>query len=168
MPDVSLGVFERRKTAKLDPLLAFKWVCVQLPFGHDVTYCEEFGMTFPEVSPKEGLFGAGTYTYYPAFEDISAFDCTFYEDSELNTTKWINDWMLKIRNPDNGAYYLPTNYKFDLVFHLMDTTGKAIGECKMINCWPTGRGNWDLNYTSDDRLRVQQNFSVDSQEFKIF
>lgn len=167
MPDTSLGILESRKDSRLDPLLDFKWACTSLPLGHDVSYVEEVELPFPQLSPKEGLFGAGQYTYYPAFQDINAFDITFYEDSKLNTSQWLQKWFERIRRPSDGAYYLPTNYKFDIVVALMDTTGRTVGEAKMINCWPTSRGTWPLAYSGNDRLKVQQNFSVDNMEFKF-
>tara|TARA_B100000700_G_scaffold88627_1_gene99925 strand:- start:40815 stop:41372 length:558 start_codon:yes stop_codon:yes gene_type:complete len=167
MPDTSIGILESRKDAKLDPLLDFKWACTSLPLGHDVSYVEEVELPFPQLSPKEGLFGAGQYTYYPAFQDINAFDITFYEDSKLNTTRWLKTWFERIRRPSDGAYYLPTNYKFDIDIALMDTTGQVVGEARLINVWPTSRGTWPLAYSGNDRLKVQQNFSVDNMEFKF-
>lgn len=165
MPDVSLGVLQRRADAKLDPLLDFKWACTSLPLGHDPTYVEEVDLPFQQISPKEGLFGAGQYTFHPAFQDISAFDITFYEDSQLNTSKWLQTWFERIRRPSDGAYYLPTNYKFDIQLELMDTTGATVGRVTLINVWPTARGNWPLSYSGNDRLKVQQNFSVDRMVF---
>lgn len=167
MPDVSLDILQRRKDAALDPLLDFKWVCTSLPLGLDPTYVEEIDLPFQQISPKEGLFGAGQYTYHPAFQDISAFDITFYEDSKLSTTSWLLKWFERIRRPSDGAYYLPTNYKFDIQLVLMDTTGATVCEVKLINVWPTARGNWPLSYSGNDRLRVQQNFSVDRSEINI-
>lgn len=169
MVDVSFGVFERRKEAKLDPLLSFKWACLSLPLGLDPTYVEEVDLTFPQIQAKEGLFGAGTYTYYPAFEDISAFDITFYEDSKLTTSKWLKQWFDRIRRPRDGAYYLPTHYKFDIKLALLDTSNSLLAEVTMVSVWPTGRGNWPLEYKSGDRLTIQQNFSVDAQsiDYKV-
>ena len=165
--DVSIQVLQRRMDAALDPLLSFKWVCTELPYGMDPTYVEEVSMPFLTIQPKEGLFGAGTYSYYPGFEDISAFDVTFYEDSVMTTTKWLKEWKERIRRPSDGCYYLPGYYKQNIVVKMMDTTGKVIATVTLKNCWPTGRSNWDLNYTSDGRLTVQQNFSVDDQEVEF-
>ena len=165
--NTSIEILRDRQSAGLDPLLGFKWACTALPGGLPVDYVEQVDLPFPEIQAKDGLFGAGTFTYYPAFEDISAFDITFYEDSKMSTTKWLKLWFERIRRPKDGAYYLPTYYKHDLKFALADTEGNIIAEAIMLNCWPTGRGNWDLNYSSDDRLTVQQNFSVDGQELKL-
>jgi len=165
--NTNLSILQARMDASLDPLLDFRWVCTKLPLGHDVTYVEEVDLPFPELSPKEGLFGAGTYTYYPAFEDMSAFDITFYEDSKLNTSKWLSEWTGKIRRRSDGAYFLPDNYKFDITVDLLDTTGAVVGTAVLKGVWPTSRGNWALTYSGGDRLKVQQNFSCDDMEFDI-
>lgn len=164
MPDISLAVFQKRNDDRRDPLLGFKWVCLALPFGLDVTYVEEVDLGFPKIGQRQGLFGAGTFSYYPAFEEMSAFNITFYEDSKMTTSKWLDAWMRRIRNKDNGTYYLPYEYKRDMLFALMDTSGAIVAEVKMINTWPTERSSWPLAYTNNDRIRVQQNFSVDRQE----
>lgn len=164
MTDVSLSVFQRRIAKRLDPLFDFKWVCKSLPFGHDYSYVEEVGIPFPTINQKEGLFGAGTYTYYPGFEQTNAFDMTLYEDSVLSTTKWLEEWKNKVRNPSSGGYYLPRNFKRNIPVELMNTEGTVVCEITLINCWPIGRAAWDLNYTNNNRLRVQQNFSIDRLE----
>lgn len=167
MADTSFSILEERKEASLDPLLAFKWVCSVLPGGLPPDYAEQIDLPFPKIQPKDGLFGAGTYTYYPAFEVISDFNITFYEDSKMSTTKWLQLWFQRIRRPTDGAYYLPTSYKQDMQFLMMDTTGTVIAEITMLNAWPTGRSPWDLNYSTDDRIKVQQNFSCDGQDLRI-
>jgi hypothetical protein len=167
MSSTDFSILEARKDAGLDPLLSFKWVCSVMPGGLPVDYVEQVDMPFPKIQPKDGLFGAGTYTYYPAFEDISAFNITFYEDSKMSTTKWLRLWFNRIRKPENGAYYLPTHYKQDMQFKMMDTTGTVIADVTMINVWPSGRSNWDLSYSTDERLTIQQEFSVDGQDLRI-
>lgn len=165
MPSIGFDVLQRRKDAKLDPMLNFKWICESLPFEHDPTYVESIGLPFPEIQQKEGLFGAGTYTYYPGFETISAFDVTFYEDSELNTALWLNAWRERIRRPEDGAYYLPPNYKRDIDLLLLNTENKTIGRAKLVNVWPTTISQWELSYDSGERIQTQANFSCDRIRF---
>ena len=165
--NTNLAILQSRMDSKLDPLMDFRWVCTELPLGHDVTYVEEVELPFPEISPKEGLFGAGQYTYYPAFQDISAFDITFYEDSKMNTSKWLQEWKNLIRRPSDGAYFLPGNYKFDIKVELLDTTGATVGTAVLKSCWPTSRGSWPLTYSGNDRLKIQQNFSIDDLDFQF-
>lgn len=160
--DVSFDTFLENRKGDKEPLLSFKWVCTELPFGHNRLYVESVDLPFPNINIKQGLFGAGTFTYYPGFEEISAFDMQFYEDSRIRTLKWLKDWKERIRDPRNGAFYLPPNYKYDIKFRLMDTTGQEIAEAICKNCWPTTKGNWSLNYTGGgEALKVHQNFATD-------
>lgn len=150
-----------------EPMLDFYWICTKLP-GHDPRYVESISMPFPSFSKKEGLFGAGAFSYYPGFSDISAFDIVLYEDQQLSTVKWLKQWSERIRNPNTGAFYLPSFYKEDIEVELQNTQGKVIAQAILKNVWPTEKGNWDLKYTgTGERLNVHQNFSIDSLVLKF-
>lgn len=161
MPDTSFDVFERRKSASLDPVLTFKWACESLPFGHDPTYVEEVNVPHPSLNAKSPLFGAGTYTYVPGFREIGTVNLSLYEDSKMTTTKWLKEWQSRIYRESDGAYFLPTNYKRDMFFSIMDVTGKVIAVVEMINAWPTTMSEWPLSYSNADRLVIRQDFAVD-------
>ncbi len=164
---IDFDEFLSNRSGDREPLLSFKWMCTELPFGFETKYVESVDLPFPSLNIKQGLFGAGTFTYYPGFEEISAFDIQFYEDSRARTLKWLKDWKERIRDPRNGAFYLPTNYKYDITVHLLDTTGKPILKAICKNCWPTTKGNWNLNYQGGgEALKVHQNFSVDRLELE--
>jgi len=156
--------FTHRPKTK-DPLLSFKWHCVSLPFAMDTTDVESVSLPFPSLNVKP-VFGAGKFTYYPGFLELSSFDITFYEDSLASSRRALMAWQERIRHPVEGYYYLPANYKRNIEFELMDTTGKAILSVVLKNCWPTQTNNWDLSYTEDGRLTVQQNFALDGMEYK--
>lgn len=165
MSKVSLDEFIAMTTGEgREPMLSFYWLCLDLP-GHDPRYVESISLPFPSISPKEGLFGAGKYSYYAGFLNVSAFDMVFYEDSKLSTVKWLRKWQERIRNPATGAFYLPTYYKENLLIELKNTKGESIAQVKLLNVWPTQMSNWDLTYTGGDRIKVQQNFSVDDVVF---
>ena len=150
-----------------EPMLDFYWVCTKLP-GHDPRYVESVSLPFPHFAVKEGLFGAGTFSYYPGFSDISAFDMVLYEDSQLSTVKWLKDWFNRIQNPEDGSFNLPAYYKENVELELKDTTGKPLAYAILQNIWPTEKGNWDLKYSgTGERLEVHQNFSIDSLELKF-
>lgn len=162
---IDFNTFLSKRSGDREPLLSFKWLCTGLPLGHDVTYVESVSLPFPSINIKQGLFGAGTFSYYPGFEEISAFDMQLYEDSRARTSKWLKTWKERIRDPRNGAFYLPTNYKYDIEFHLLDTTGKPILKAVCKNCWPTTKGPWELNYQGGgEALKCHQNFSLDGIE----
>ncbi len=159
--------FVNRREGDRQPIHDWKWHCVSLPFGMDTDYCESVSLPFPSFNIKP-LFGAGTFTYYPGFEEIQAFDCQFHEDEALRSLKWLTMWKERIRDPDTGAFYLPTNYKHDLVFELLGNQNQTILTATCKNCWPSTKGNWDLNYTSTNGLlKVHQNFSCDGVKLSI-
>lgn len=149
-----------------DPLLEHKWVCTALPqFSTNMPkhYVEGVNLPFPSIQQKEGHFVAGTYIYYPGYVTISAFDMTFYEDRNVTTLKYFEAWRKRIWNPENGCFYLASNYKRQMKFALLDQKNAKRAELTLYGCWPTAQGPLDLQYTSDDRVRMQMNFSVDAQ-----
>lgn len=154
---------KRFSDASHSPLLAFKWHCVSLPFKYDTTYVETVSLPFPSINVKP-VFEGGRYTNYPGFLEIAAFDITFYEDTRANTKRWLKMWQEKIRHPVEGYYYLPGNYKRDMIFELLNTKGDPVMRVKMKNCWPTTSNNWELSSASE-RLTIQQNFSTDGMEY---
>lgn len=154
---------ERTSTEKGSPLLAFKWHCVSLPFDYDTTYVETVSLPFPSLNVKP-VFEGGRYTNYPGFLELSAFDITFYEDSKASSKQYLKTWQEKVRHPVEGYYYLPGNYKRDMIFELLNTKGDPVMRVKLKNCWPTTSNNWELS-SANERLTIQQNFSTDSMEY---
>lgn len=147
-----------------EPMLDFYWYCSSLP-GHNPMYVESISLPFPSFAIKEGLFGAGSFSYYPGFVSISAFDMVFYEDSRLSTIKWLKAWFDRIRNPSDGSFYLPSYYKENIEIALKNTNGTVFARAVLENVWPTEKGNWDLKYAgTGERLTVHQNFSVDNMK----
>lgn len=167
MPDTSIDRFLSNREGSQEPLLTFKWVTTTLPYGLSTTYVEKVDLPFIKLDVKSGLFGAATYSYYPGFSDIDAFDITFYEDSACSTVKWLQYWYGRIKNFETGTYYLPTNYKENIKVQLLDTTNAPVLEVELVNIWPTTTSNWSLAYDDDGRLTVTQNFSIDDQKLRF-
>lgn len=156
-----IAEFVNRRGDDRSPIHDWKWVCLSLPFGMDPDYCESVGIPLPNFNQKP-LFGAGTFTFYPGFQEVNAFDCEFYEDINLRTSSWLDMWRHKIRDPETGAFSLPAEYKWDMKFALLDDRNTQILTITARNCWPTTIGPWNLNYTGGNGLlKVQQNFSTD-------
>lgn len=156
-----IAEFINRRDGDRAPVHDWKWVCTSLPFGMDSDYCESVNIPLPSFNQKP-LFGAGTFTFYPGFEEVSAFDCEFYEDISMRTSTWLEMWRHMIRNPETGAFSLPTRYKRDMTFDLVNDSNTPILTIVARNCWPTTIGPWNLNYTGGNGLlKVQQNFSTD-------
>ncbi len=164
MTSLTLSEFISRRSGDREPLLDFKWFCETMPFGFDTDYVETIDLPFPSLNVKP-MFVAAKNVYFPGFLELSAFDIVFYEDSRARSRQYLREWQERIRDPSNGAYYLPTNYKRDIDVALQDTTGAVIMRVRLKNCWPTQSGNWSLQNGGGQRLTVQQNFATDGVEY---
>lgn len=168
MTDTSIQRFLRARSRSKEPLLTFRWVVTSLPYGLDTAYVEEATIPFTKLDIKDPLFGAATYTYYPGFSSTDQFNLTFYEDSAGTVTKWILDWMKKIKNFEQGWYYLPSHYKEKIGVQLLDTRGGVVLEIDMLGVWPIVRDQWGLTYTDPSgHMKINQSFSADGQEVRI-
>lgn len=163
--DTNLSTFLGERSRDKEPLLSFKWKATVLPYGMSVHQVEAVQIPWTKIAVKDGYFGGSTYTYYPGFHDVDQFSVTFMENSKADVHKWIWEWMEKIKNFETGAYYLPSNYKQDMTFVMMDTKGSAVLTVELIGVWPIQRSEWDLNYTDGGSyLTNTVQFSVDDQK----
>lgn len=152
-----------------DPMLQFKWVALSLPFGHKGEYMESIDLPFSNVAVSEGVYIGGRFMYFPGTHSISSFSASFYEDRNAASLKWIQDWKSKIKNFQTGAYGLPAQYKQDIVVRQLDQKNEPIFDVRLIDCWPSDTSPLSMNYTDGSgRVVIQQNFSVDDQEFTFF
>lgn len=162
---LTIDEFISKREGDQGPLWDWKWHCTSLPFGFRTDYVETVSLPFPSFNVKP-LFGGGTFTYYPGFEEISAFDMQLYEDQKVRAIEWLTMWKGRIRDPDTGAYFLPTNYKYDIGIELLNDKNQSVVKATLKNCWPTQKGNWDLtNSSTNGILKVHQNFSCDGIKF---
>lgn len=160
-----IQTFISRRDGDRSPIHDWKWVCTSLPYGMDADYCETVDLPKPSFNQKN-LFGAGAFTFYPGFQEIGTFDCTFYEDISLRTSGWLNGWRKKIRNPETGAYALPPEYKEIMTFDLLDNENNTILTAEARGVWPSTEAPWSLNYNSTNSLlKVQMSFSTDGITF---
>lgn len=162
MADTSLERFHALTgNGDTEPLLNFKWICIEAPYGLDPGRIESVSLPFPKLAIKEGYFGSGSFTYFPGFEDIDSFDLEIYEDSKASALQWSIEWRNRIRDPDSGFYALPPEYKQTFSFELHDTTGQTVITVNLIDCWPSQPSPWALNYKESGRIVMNVNFSCD-------
>lgn len=172
---MSIDVLLSRSEPSGNPQLSFMWVCKSLPFGMDPTYVESVDLPFCNIDASDGWHGAGTFTYYPGFSNISDFSLTLYEDSAATSSKFIKFWknQIKVLYPSSsegasyGAYFLPSNYKRDISFELQATDGSVIQTITLVGVWPTSTGNLSLDYSSSDRVKFTQTFKCDDQTIEF-
>ena len=178
---------------RIDPLLSFKWICTYLPFGLDPSYVESVDLPFSNISIADGWMGAATYTYYPSFSNISTFSLTIYEDSVMSTLQWITFWKNQISfiypgvaspandvgqsvgkaatvitgGGANGCYFMPSMYKRNIIFQLLDTTNSPVMNVTLQGVWPSDTSNLSLDYSGSERVKISQTFSCDGQSLEF-
>lgn len=151
---------------RTDPMLDFKWYSEVIPEGLPSNYLESIDVPFNNITVGEGLYGGSGFTYYPGTHDIAGFSATFYEDSLGTTIKWLLGWKSKVKNFSTGVYYLPVNYKRDWKVTLLNTKNEPIMTVKLIGVWPSETSNLPLNYTSNGRIVISQQFSIDDATYE--
>jgi hypothetical protein len=164
MSILTIEEFSERRQGDREPLLNFKWHCLTMPFDFDTDYVENANIPFPSLNVKE-IMEAGKKTYYPGFLELSSFDLTLYEDVSARSRKYIQKWQERIRHPTEGYYYLPSNYKRDIEFELLNNQNQVVLTVRLLDCWPTQGNAWELVPNGGDRLTVQQNFATDGMEY---
>ena len=171
----SINTLLNRSQGNQNPLLNFKWICTSLPFGYDVTYVESLDLPFSNIAIGEGWMGAGSYTYFPDFSNISSFSLTLYEDTAMSTLQWLTFWKNQVcaiypgvsgattANNAVNAYSLPSAYKRNMEFKLLGTDNSVSLTVTLIGTWPSDTSNLALDYSSSERIKISQQFSCDGQ-----
>jgi hypothetical protein len=140
----------------------FKWVSNVIPFDLPSNYLESVDLTFNNIKVGEGIYGGSGFSYYPGAHDVASFSATFYEDDRCTALKWVEGWKAKIKNFSTGAYEMPSNYKRTWTITLLNTKNEPVLNAKLEGVWPSNTGNFALNYTSNGRLVLTQEFSKDN------
>ena len=154
---------------RADPLMAWEWRLKDSHFllpngnrGVPASYIETIDLPFNNINVEDGLFGGGSYTYFPGFHDVSAFSVTFYEDNKAATLKFIKEWKALIKDFNTGFYNPPSKFKLQkLPVVLMDSKGNTILEVELQGIWPAETGNLSLDTASTNRVQITQTFSID-------
>jgi hypothetical protein len=156
-----------------DPMLSFKWICLELPKGFYTHYIEAIDLPFNNINIGDKAHGGASYTYYPSTHDIAAFNMTFYEDMYGNSSRYLWEWKSKVKDFNTGFYGLPgvdgSGYKQTVKVRLLDAANRPVIDVKLLGVWPADTGNLGLNYTdTSGRITIAQTFSVDGQELKFY
>ena len=167
--NMTLGIELREGLTRPDPLLTFRWVARDVPFGEQFgvtpAYIETFELPFNNVK-ADGVFMGGGYQYFPMFHDISAFGVTFYGDSQNRVIRYLNHWKSRVKNFKTGIYQLPGYYKRRWLVSLLDPAGNEVATAELSGCWPADTGQISLDYNDGSgRILLNQNFSVDDCTF---
>ena len=151
-----------------DPLLDFKWYSAVIPLGLRSDYLESVDIPFNNIGLGENVYGGGGFTAFPTSHTISSFNATFYEDSLGTTLKWILSWKALVKDFKTGFYGLPSVYKRNWAISILNTMNEPVIDAVLKGCWPTSTSNFALNYTSNGRLIVTQEFAIDDTDYNFY
>ena len=148
-----------------DPLLDWRWYSPVLPLpGLPSNYLESIDIPFNNIGKGEDVYGAGGFTCYPSSHTIGSFNTTFYEDDRGTTMDWILKWKSLVKSFTTGFYGLPKDYKKDWTVNQVDAKNNVVMTMKLKGCWPSATSNFSLNYTSNGRITLAQEFICDDME----
>lgn len=160
--------------ARTDPLLSFLWYCVPPTLiGDGVAsdlpwyFVEEANLPFRTYDTRQ-VYREGRPRTYASKYSVSDLSLTFYLDvggSALNYLKAWNDLIVAPFAPSDsvlqgGQYRMPSQYKKDIQFYLLNVNKQELVQIIYTECWPTNINSLSLQSQTSERLVAQVNFSV--------
>lgn len=148
-----------------EPLDSFKWCIESLPSFFGLTIPKEYVL---EASIPMPTFGsqqkqtAATVITLPDVGEISGFDLVLHEDQKGSTFKYIISWMEHIQNPHSGGFYLPYNYKRDLIVQLQNKKGEVAIRAKLKGCYPHSPSPISLSGGGGEVVKISCGMAVDA------
>lgn len=89
---------------------------------------------------------------------------TFWDDESLTLTRYFQDWMDLIFDPDTGAGVQRDLYRANLIIKLKDITdSNENGVIELSNAWPMDMAEVALSYDSSEAIEVSVTFSYDKK-----
>lgn len=95
--------------------------------------------------------------------DAKEANLTFYCDANMRAQYYIKAWRDMIFNEDDEFYYLPYQYKRDILVYFYDMGGTSPAiQFKLKGCYPLLQDDFHLFYSKQaKRLTINQKFNVD-------
>lgn len=131
----TLSALQRRG----EPVLAFDWLAViidpnptsALPWYYIDT------LTSPDLSiSTQDLHFNGLTKRYAGQLNVGSVELGLFTDQNAATFTYANDWFNATYRQD-GFYSLPSRYKRDVLFFVLDPQRRTIIDIRFVGCWPT-------------------------------
>lgn len=157
-----------------DPMPSWLWR-VNIPslingLSLDPRFIEEIRLPFNN-SQAEPRYSGGRRKFYPGIVEVGACEIVFYGDVNNTSANYLKTWREEIIRYQGGfpIYGLPgkhgNGYKKTIRWEMYSMDGNLVTTGKLIGCFPTEISELSLNYSSSDRIKFTQNFSVDASVF---
>ena len=168
MPSTALSVMIQRG----DPQHSWKWVYGQeaLPFGLPYQFVEACSLSFNNIAAGNPIFMNAGFMQMPGTHSVAPISLTFFVDGGSaagaggHVIKWIELWKSKVKDFKTGLYNSQSEFKKEMKFQLLSTSGMVATTLKYTGCFPTDTGALDLNYSESGHLQLTQQFAVDDVE----
>jgi hypothetical protein len=116
--------------------------------------------TLPETTSEEITLNwqgfdmkvAGKYTY-------ADWTVTFNVDMDAKIEQMFHNWATLIHDPTTNVYSKPTDYFADQQIELLGIDGNPVMKYKLIGAWPKSIGQSTLDYSANDVLQFDVNFT---------
>lgn len=95
---------------------------------------------------------AGKYTY-------NDWQVTFNVDVDVKIQQMFHNWTTLIHDPTTNIHTQPTNYFADQQIELLGLDGMPIQKYKLLGAWPKSIGQVTLDYSSNDVVQFDVNFT---------
>jgi hypothetical protein len=143
-----------------EPALTSLWK-VMIDSGSTLLLAESMTLSWIKV-PAEGRFAGGKNQYFPGFAEMDGLAITFYETHDHAVGKWLQEWQRQIYDPATEIYGIPGAYRKKITANLYSKySQQAAKAVTYVDCWPTDRGPYELNYSDDTgRIVIQAQFAV--------
>lgn len=122
-------------------------------------YVEDVHISLPFFTAQD-YFRNGTRVYYPTYSDTGTINITFYEDGNMNTTRYIEAWKNLIQNRVTGLYNFPSAYKKQITVVTLDNMNVVGGFFLVDGAFPTQSQPIHFGSASSDIVRINQEFAV--------
>ena len=104
-------------------------------------------------------FGGATHRHYPTVNDMSSFNMSFYETESYVATQYLTAWQQLVVDPVYGIFGMPSVYKKDIFLEMYNFTDQKAFTGRLIECWPSQIGSFNMTYNESGRLIVTCTFS---------
>ena len=152
-----------------DPMITNRWEVIMpelfLPNGEKYRPIIE-EITFAPLGFENSKNIRAITTYYNVpvdKQDAKEANITFYCDTNMTAQYYLKAWRSMIFNEEDEYYYLPYQYKRDILVYLygLGTLTPTIAY-RLKGCYPLLQDDFSFKYSKQaDRLRISQKFNVD-------
>lgn len=107
----------------------------------------------------------------PLSVDTGDISITFLQDKEGKAIEYIESWIKKVRNKENGTYNYSNTYKKNVVvnflsksltsFNFIEATKSKAVMLTYKGVFPIGINDMSLDYKSSEAMTINVSFSVD-------